>query len=106
MFDFKPGDRVRVIGETKVGEIVSLIEDVALVQYPKGNKRKITLVNLLPPLDDNSIRLTPETYDEAVKSIMYDIAADIGDTDQLDGVLEIVGAVSSQLKTRLFNKND
>ena len=106
MFDFKIGDRVRVIGKTKVAEIENIIDETALIRYPNGQKQKIGLCNLLPPLKEDYIQLTPEKFDEAVKSVMYDTAEKVGDTDQLDGVFEIVAAVSSQLKAKLFDGNN
>lgn len=106
MFNFKVGDMVRIIGKRETGTIENIIEDVAIVKYADGRKKKIGVVNLLPPLDDKSITITPEKFDEAVKALMYAAAEDVGDTDKLDGMLEIIGAVCSQLKARLFNGRD
>lgn len=98
---FKTGDNVRILGEKRVGEITKIIDERAIVKYQNGEKIKAPLSYLSLSSEDEGI--TPEKFDEAVKAVMYDVAKNVGDTDQLDGVLEIVGAVSSQLKARLFN---
>lgn len=105
MFKFQIGDRVRIIGDRETGTIVNIIEEVALVKYANGSKKKISLVNLLPPLQ-GEITITREKFDEAVKALMYGVAENVGDTDRLDGVLEIVGMVCNDLKSRLFEGND
>ena len=102
---YKIGDRVRTIGDKKTGEITNLIDNTAIVKYRGGVKKKISIFDLIP-YEDNSIALTPEKFDEAVKALMYGIAKDTGDSADLDGVLEIVAIVSSNLKDRLFNGND
>lgn len=99
---FKVNDEVRVIGEMTTGIIENIIEDTALVRYPNG-KKKVNVNCLVPPLADNSIRVTPEKYDEAVKGIMYGAAEAAEDDEQLNAILEVIAAVCSQLKARLFN---
>lgn len=103
MFKFQTGDRVRIIGKRETGKIVNIIDDIALVKYSDGTKKKIAISNLLPPLEEG-ITLTPAQYDEAVKALMYEAAEDAGDTDQLDGMLEVIGAICAQLKARIFQK--
>lgn len=98
---FKVGDNVRVLGEKRVGEITRIIDETAIIKYSKGDKIKTLLSYLSLSSEDEGI--TPEKFDEAVKAVMYEVAEDIGDTDQLDGVLEIVGAVSARIKARLFD---
>ena len=95
---FKPGDMVRVIGEKETGEIVAIIDGTALVQYKTG-KRKIALSALIA---QHETSVTAAQFDEAVKSLMYQIADDVGHTAQLDQVLEIAAVVCKRLKTRLF----
>lgn len=103
---FKIGDKVRIIGERKTGIIVKMIDDIALVQYPNGQKKKIGVVNLLPPIEDNdSIEITPEKYDEYVKALMYEAAENAKNDEQLDGILEVIGVICARLKMRLFDGN-
>lgn len=103
---FNVGDQVRQAGEKEIGEIVTIIEDIALVKYAKV-KKKIPLAELISPLK-GSITLTPEVYDNAVKEIMYEVAADYGkeDANDLDGMLKVIGVVCATLKRRLFDNND
>lgn len=97
-------DKVRIIGETKVGIIDCIIEETAIVRYPDG-KKKININCLVPPLADNSITLTPEKFDEAVKGVMYDAAEKATSDNQLDDILEVIAAVCSKLKSRVFDGN-
>lgn len=105
MFKFRVGDEVQIAGQKEIATIEQIVDEVALVKYPDGKKMKTALAALLPPLT-NEIVLTPDKYDEAVKALMFQVAEDVGDTDQLDSVLEIVGVVCRRLKTRLFEGND
>lgn len=104
---YRPGDRVRYNG--KVGEIDNMgysekhEENLYIVKYDNGKKEK-ALESALSAAEE--VRITVNQFDEAVKALMYSIAEDVGDTAQLDGVLEIVGGVCGRLKARLFDKND
>lgn len=103
---FNIGDSVRIIGERATGKIVRIVDDIALVQYPDGRKKKIGVCNLFPPIEDsNNIELTPEKYDEAVKALMYTAAESAESDEQLNGILEVIGAICAQLKARLFDGN-
>lgn len=105
---YRPGDRVRYNG--KVGEIDNMgysernEENLYIVKFENGRKEK-ALESALSAAEE-AVRITPAKYDEAVKALMYSIAEDVGDTPQLDGVLEIVGGVCGWLKARLFEGND
>lgn len=103
---FKIGDPVKQIGGDEIGEIVTIVGDIALVKFRKS-KKKIPLAELVSPLK-GSICLTPETFDYAVKELMYEAAADYGkeDANDLDGILEVIGVISASLKRRLFETND
>lgn len=98
------GDRARLAFNKKVGTITEIISDVAILKYPDGTKTKAPISLLV--VENDVISVTPAKYDEAVKALMYKVAEDVGDTDQLDNVLEIVGMVCGQLKARLFEGND
>lgn len=101
---FKRGDEVHKLGDKEVGTITEIVDTTAIVKYPGGRKDKIQLGRLAKYEAEK--RVTAAQFDEAVKALMYSVAEDVGDTDQLDGVLEIVGMVSRQLKMRLFEGND
>ena len=97
-------DRVLRDGDKRVAEVVNVIGDIVILQYLTGDKIKTTLDKVSLASED-SITLTPSKFDAVVKATMYAVAENVGDVDQLDQVLEIVGAVSSQLKERLFDGN-
>lgn len=99
----KEHDRVRVTGDRRIGEIVNIIDQTIIVKYPGGDKRKVTGTEITRVTEDE-IRITPSTFDEAVKAVMYETAEDAGETDQLDFMLELIAAVGSKLKARLFNE--
>lgn len=105
MSNLKVGDRVKwVFDEKHTGTITHIIEDTAIVKYDDGTKHKDPVTSLVK-VDDVKM-ITAVQFDEAVKALMYEAAEDVGDTDQLDGVLEIIGTICRQLKTRLFEGND
>ena len=95
-------DRVIRSGDKRVAEVVNVIDDIVILQYLTGQKVKTTLdkVSLAP---ENTITITPSKFDDIVKATMYAVAENVGDVEQLDQVLEIVGAVSAELKERLFD---
>lgn len=98
-------DRVRVTGDRRIGEIVNIIDQTVIVKYPTGDKRKVTGAEITRVTEDE-IRITPTTFDEAVKAVMYETVEDAGETDQLDFMLELIAAIGSKLKERLFNGNN
>lgn len=97
-------DRVRKKDDRNRVAIVDNVDcrPSIIIKYDNGEKEKVLESDLIEARDD-SIRLTPERFDETVKALMYATAEDVGDTDKLDGVLEIIGAVCAQLKARLFD---
>jgi hypothetical protein len=97
-------DRVTRQGDRRIGEVVNIIGDTVIIQYLTGGKIKTRIDQVVPAREDE-ITITPAKFDEVVKATMYAVAENVGDVDQLDQVLEIVGAVSSQLKERLFDGN-
>lgn len=99
---FQIGDRVRVVGETVVGEVERIIGDVAIVRY-KDRKSKTHIENLVAAGENYYI--TPARYDEVVKGLMYQAAEDAGNSEDLDYILKIIGMVCGQLKARLFDGN-
>jgi hypothetical protein len=102
---FKVGDEVHNLRETRVGTITNIVDNIAIIEYPPhGTKEKMPLKYLVK--NEAEKRVSVEQFDEAVKALMYSIAEDVGDTAQLDGVLEIVGGVCGRLKARLFEGND
>lgn len=103
----KTGDRVSKAAIPNVfGKVVNTdCAPTIIVEYSDGQREKV-LASELIVVQDNAIRLTPEKYDETVKALMYATAKDVGDSEDLDQVLEIIGAVCSQLKARLFGEND
>lgn len=102
---FKIGDEVRVMGSKDRARIVQLIDKVAILEYPNKGRIKVS-ESALMPIESDAIEITPERFDEAVKSVMYATAEEMGEhEDKLDQALEVVAAVSSQLKARLFNGN-
>lgn len=105
---FKIGDRVRIMGTKTVAKIDNIIDNTALLVYPDGDKTKIK-VNYLVPVKDTQILLTPEKFDNAVLSLMYDTAenaAEGGKAGEIDDILRVIGFISGQLKERLFDSND
>lgn len=106
---YKIDDRVLYNG--KVGEIDNIgysdnnEEYHYIVRFENGKKKK-ALESEITPAGGEDVKITATQFDEAVKAYMYSVAEDVGDTDQLDGALEIVGIVCRQLKTRLFERND
>lgn len=106
---YKVDDRVR-FGE-KIGVIDNIgfseknEEYLYIVRFGNGKKEKVLESEIAPAISED-VRITKTQFDEAVKALMYEAAEDVGDTDRLDGVLEIIGTICGQLKTRLFDRND
>jgi hypothetical protein len=96
---FKPGDIVRPIGEAKTGEIVAVIDGIALVQFA-GKRRKVPLSALILA-DEKTV--TAACYDEAVKGLLAETADNARDIGAPVGLtLEIVASVCGKLRRRLF----
>lgn len=106
---YKVDDRVRHGDKFGVIDNIGFSEKnkecLYIVRFGNGQKEKVLESEITPAISED-VRITKAQYDEAVKALMYSIAEDVGDTPQLDGVLEIVGGVCGRLKARLFDKND
>lgn len=106
---YKVDDRVRLGDKFGVIDNIGFSEKneeyLYIVRFGNGKKEKVLESEIAPAISED-VRITKAQFDEAVKALMYSVAEDVGDTDQLDRVLEIVGMVSRQLKTRLFEGNE
>ena len=98
---YKIGDRV-LTPDNSIGIIDNIIDDKTIVKYPNGNKMKYLLSDL-DKAPSVTITITPEKYDDIVKVVMYDVAEDSENKDHLNFILELIGAVASKIKERLFN---
>lgn len=101
---FKIGDNVRILKERRVGKITNIIDDTAIVKFENSDKIK-TRLSYLSYGESNDVIITPEKYDEAVKALMYTAAESAESDEQLNGILEVIGAICAQLKARLFDGN-
>ena len=105
MFKFRPGDQVRIIGDTQTGEIINIINDIAIVKYQRERK-KIAVVNLLPARYDGGVRITPEKFDDIVKDVIAETVKRGGGSEDLETILELIAATGSEIKERLFYGED
>lgn len=111
MRKFNVDDKVCINNSDKIGTIINFgysernDQYMYIVQYSNCKKEK-ALESELTAARDDIVRLTPNKFDEAVKALMYETAQDAESNEQLDFILELIGAVSSKLKARLFNENE
>lgn len=103
----KTGDRVCTTEDPNTAAKVVNTDSrpAILIEYPDGKRKKV-LESRLMAYQEDAIRITPGKFDDAVRAIMYETAEGMEDSELLDGALEVVGAVCSRLKARLFGEND
>ena len=97
-------DRVTRAGDARVGEVINIIGDTVIIQYLTGEKIKTTLDRVVLA-NETEVTITPSKYDEIVKAVMFEVADGVGNRDDLDDILRVVGAVGVSIKTRLFDGN-
>lgn len=106
---YKVDDRVRFGGKIGVIDNIGFSERneeyLYIVRFGNGQKEKVLESEIMPAVGTD-VRISTGQFDEAVKTLMYEVADDIPDDEQLNGVLEIVVAVCGRLKARLFERND
>lgn len=107
---FKCGDFVMDISTGRAAQVKNVaLSPTILIKYTDGEKEKAKVNESdLIKVEGETVLLTPAAYDQAVKEIMYEAAADYEGKDQaeLDGMLRVIGVVCSSLKQRVFSENE
>ena len=107
---FKCGDFVMDINTGRAAQVKNTaLSPTILIKYTDGDKEKAKVSESdLIKVEGETVLLTPAAYDQAVKEIMYEAAADYEGQDQteLDSMLEVIGVICSTLKRRVFAEND
>ena len=107
---FKCGDFVMDISTGRAAQVKNVaLSPTILIKYTDGEKEKAKVSESdLIKVEGETVLLTPAAYDQAVKEIMYEAAADYEGKSQeeLDGMLRVIGEVCVTLKQRVFSGND